>query len=105
MNIIIRSHVRGGGYGRSAWVAKINGLCEQWGFEREFLDYEDGTSGSGKSGVLIWEITEPGIYQIAKLQKPKGEAAIGRLYDAFVLINEDGEMRELTKKQVRDLMG
>jgi len=58
------TRVRGGGYGSGAWIARIVGLDTQYVFERRFCRRdESGLSGSGRSGVIEFEVEEPGIYE------------------------------------------
>lgn len=56
-------HVRGGGIGVSAWLAKIVGTDPSYGIDREFVDAERSLSRSGRSGSISWTLDGDGIYE------------------------------------------
>jgi len=92
----ITSTVRGGGTGARAWVAKITGADEKFGFQREFVKKDRALSRSGKSGAVHFHINEPGIYEYRGVQLPRGEARIGALSAGFLRVTSDG-VEEITK--------
>lgn len=57
------TRIRGGGYGRSAWIAKLTGLDEKFGFQRSFCRKHPALSASGRSGAISFDVTEPGLYE------------------------------------------
>lgn len=101
----ITSHVRGGGSGGSAWVAKITGLHPDYVFEREFVRSEDALSRSGRSGQIHFPIAEPGVYEYRGVQYEAGEATIGELDRGFLRVTRDG-VEEIRKDEViEDIRG
>lgn len=45
------------------YVAELDGVCERYGFERDFLDADKiDMARSGKTGVLTWELGA-GVYE------------------------------------------
>lgn len=57
------TRIRGGGYGRSAWIARITGLDEKYGLARSFCRKHPHLSSSGRSGTIGFDVTEPGLYE------------------------------------------
>ena len=58
------TRVRGGGYGSDAWIARIIGLDPKYQFARKFCPKDrSGVSSTGASGVIYFEVSEPGLYQ------------------------------------------
>jgi hypothetical protein len=98
---IITSTVRGGGVGGRAWVAKLTGHDEKWGFVREFVRKQSHTSKSGRSGSIDFPITEPGIYEFRDVQPARGDATIGDLASGFLRVEADGTIAEIDKDAVQ----
>lgn len=98
--LVITNVIRGGGFGRGAWIARILGPDPKFGLKREFLKSNSNLSGSGKSGTIDFPIYEPGFYEVRGVQRPKGEASIGDLWNAFIEVDKSGKFREVTKETV-----
>lgn len=96
----ITSTVRGGGSGRNAWVARITGTSDKYGFDREFVAKDGNLSGSAKSGYIDFNIDEPGIYEVRGVQLPKGEASIGDLWNGFISVAENGDVAKIDKSEI-----
>ena len=51
-----------------SWVARITGLNNQYGFERDFIkgqkDYSTA-NGTGSRGIYLYYFLEPGFYEIS----------------------------------------
>lgn len=91
----ITSHVRGGGYGGSAWVAKITGPHPDYHLERRFVRSDrEGLSRSGRSGQIRFPLTEPGYYEYRNVQHEAGEASIGDLDSGFLYVNDAGAVEK-----------
>lgn len=95
--LTITSEVRGGGYGGSAWIAKITGPDPKYGLARDFVQSERNVSRSGKSGTVRFSIYEPGIYEVRSVQLPAGQATIGQLWNGFIEVNPDGSYKNVSK--------
>lgn len=85
MSIILTSHVRGGGCGTSAWVARITGTDERFGLAREFVRKQKDLSRSGRSGSIHFEL-EAGVYEYRNVQHASEHASIGKLDRGFVVV-------------------
>lgn len=96
----ITSHVRGGGCGAAAWVARITGPDPKFGLAREFIQKDSHLSRSGKSGYIDFHITEPGIYEMRGVQPQAGDASIGSTLCGFIRVTEDG-VETITKSEAR----
>lgn len=85
--------VRGGGLGARAWVAKLTGTDRRYGFAREFVKKDTSDlSGSGKSGVIRFDVTEPGVYEFRDFCLSTGK---NWSWSGFFRINEDGTVEQL----------
>ena len=90
------TRVRGGGFGADAWIARITGPCSQWSVRREFCARDtSGLSGSGKSGYIRFDVTEPGLYEFRKFCV--GSTARNWEWSGFVRLHADG-MREFVSR-------
>lgn len=59
--------VRGGGFGNQAWIAKLSGTDDKFGFKRTFCKQNRaGLSRSGRSGFIEFEMLGDGIYEFRK---------------------------------------
>jgi hypothetical protein len=93
------TRVRGGGYGRDAWIARITALHPKYVFEREFCSRSTGgLSSSGRSGIIRFEVTEPGIYEFRHFCV--GSTPRNWEWSGFCELTEDGEFREMTRSEV-----
>lgn len=97
----VESVVRGGGLGNRLWVARITGECPEWGFARSFVRADrSGLSGSGRSGVLVVEITEPGVYQVRGQMTHSRSIADRECPDYFIAVAGDGTVEEIGRDEV-----
>ena len=88
--------VRGGGYGSGAWIARITGTDPKFGLARAFCRKDkSGLSGSGRSGTIKFDVTEPGIYEFRDFCV--GSTARNWNWSGFVSIAEDGTVTEITR--------
>src|SRR5690606_23506472 len=95
--------VRGGGFGRTAWIARITGRNPQYGFQREFCRKDtSGLSRSGRSGTIKFHVTTPGIYEFRDFCV--GSTLRNWNWSGFILLREDGTSEELTREQVENLL-
>jgi hypothetical protein len=87
--------------GLSPWVARIHGQDPQFGFTREFIrgqkDYSAANSIGSRDVWLFWFL-EPGVYEIYARESWNSS----RRY--FLHINAKGEAREITKKELLELL-
>lgn len=91
--------VRGGGYGSRAWIARIVGTDSKYGLAREFCKSDkSGLSGSGRSGVISFEVNEPGIYEFRGFCV--GSTARNWEWSGFIELTADGAARELMRAEV-----
>lgn len=98
------TRVRSGGAGYGAWIARLTGLDEVYGFERKFCRRdESGLSNSGNSGMVQFQVNEPGIYEFRDFCI--GTSPRTGLWSGFVQIFPEGELIELTKKECIKLLG
>lgn len=78
------------------WVARLGGLCAQYGLQREFVrgvyDYTYATKQNGKNTYLYFNLP-PGLYEVYQPTSWKHE----RRY--FVCVTEDGEVQEISKDE------
>jgi len=82
--------VRGGGLGTDAWVARITGPHAKFGVEREFIKAERDLSGSGRSGMITWDLeNQDGVYEYRGLCVSSRHVASG-----FFII-EGGKIADL----------
>jgi hypothetical protein len=90
----LRMRVRGGGLGSDAWVARITGPHEKFGFEREFVEADRDLSHSGKSGMITWDLdNREGVYEYRSLCTTSRYTRSG-----FFLI-EDGKIADLGNRR------
>lgn len=90
--------IRGGGYGSSAWIAKITGTHPKYGLQREFMRKDkSGMSGSGRSGVIRFEMAGPGIYEFRDFCV--GSTANNWNWSGYLDIDADGGIKEITKAE------
>ena len=101
----IRSEIRGGGQvGSGAWVAQIVGSHPQFRLERKFVRKERHTSGSGRSGHILFYLEQPGVYELRSV----GTNDLSIAYQArrgggeniFIELTSEGEVNELPKTEV-----
>ncbi len=85
--------VRGGGLGLSAWVAKISGEDEKFGFKREFCKKNKNLSNSEKSGIIEFELSGAGLYEFRNVCYNSS-----RTFSGFFLISED-EIKEVSRNE------
>jgi len=90
----LRMRVRGGGLGSDAWVARITGPHEKFGFEREFVDADRDLSHSGRSGTITWYLDgQDGVYEYRSVCTTSRRTRSG-----FFLI-EDGKIADLGNRR------
>jgi hypothetical protein len=93
------TEIRGGGYGARAWIAKITGRDEKYGLARAFCRKDSsGASRSGRSGVIRFDVTEPGVYEFRDFCV--GSTANNWNWSGFVRIDTDGTVTEISKADV-----
>ena len=102
--IIIDAKIRGGGIGGGAWIARLTGPDATYDFAREFLSKGGQRSRSGRSGQILWTITEPGLYELRGVQYAKGEATVGELDSGFMMVDEAGGASRITREQAVELV-
>lgn len=99
---ISKTDIRGGGFGGSAWIAKITGPDPKYHFKREFCRKDkSGLSGSGRSGVIRFEMQGPGLYEFRGFCV--GSTAKNWEWSGFALVTEDG-MTEITHQQALEIV-
>ena len=84
----------------STYIAKLNGLDEKYGFNREFIkNVEKKTSRSGKHGDVWYDISilKDGIYEIRNPRSGK----YGREGNIYILI-KNNDVSEFDFRQVKD---
>lgn len=93
------TRVRGGGLGGDAWLAQITGTDPKWRVARDFCKKNtDELSGSGKSGVITFEVPGPGLYQY------KGFCVSStKVRSGYVEITDDGQVREVKPALAADM--
>lgn len=74
---------RGYGGGK-AWIARITGRSDKFGFEREFVRGKESSSKSGKTGSVEATVTKPGLYECCDTDA-KGKSS------RFFLVGKDHE--------------
>lgn len=90
------TRVRGGGFGRGARVARITGKHSKHGFERDWCrKCASGLSGSGKSGIIEFDIPGPGLYEFKGFCV--GSTHNNSDWSGFILLREDGRRFLLPK--------
>lgn len=91
------TRVRGGGKaGGNAWLARVLGHDPKFEFNRKFIRANrSDVSQSGRSGVVRWTISEPGIYEFRGCSNSSTRNAEG-----FFEVHEDGRVDLLTKSVV-----
>jgi len=95
--------IRGGGYGANAWIAKITSTDPKFGFKREFCrKNKSGMSGSGRSGIISFEMQGAGIYEFRNFCV--GSTARNHEWSGFVLINDDGTVHEISKSRAQEII-
>lgn len=88
--------VRGGGYGGNAWIAHITGLDSKYGLARKFCERDrSNLSGSGRSGTIKFDVTEPGVYEFRNFCV--GSTSRNWEWSGFVSIGDDGTVTEISK--------
>ena len=93
------TQVRGGGFGKDAWVAQILGIQPDKKLKRKFCKKNiEGLSSSRKSGNIEFEVTEPGIYEFRDFCQNTHPNRWR--WSGFFEIDIDSEIRILTLDQV-----
>ena len=73
------------------WLARIVGTHPRFGFTRTFLrGDETGLTPLGRTGEVVWEVDEPGLYELGGT----------RHEDGFFAVVEDGD--SLTQRRIRE---
>lgn len=91
--------VRGGGYGRDAWIAKITGPDPKYGLKREFARKDtSGLSGSGRSGMITFDLDGPGIYEFRNFCV--GSTPRNWEWSGFIELLADGSTHEMSRAEV-----
>lgn len=97
-----QTDVRGGGFGNQAWIARITGTDPKFGMAREFCQKDtSGLSGSRKSGLITFDVTEPGVYEFRGFCV--GSTSRNWEWSGFVNIHADGTVEEISKAQALEL--
>jgi hypothetical protein len=97
------TRVRGGGFGRNAWIAKIIGTHPKYKYEREFCDSdENDLSRSGRSGTIRFTLQGPGLYEFRNFCI--GSTSRNWEWSGFVLIDEQDNETELSRKEVDQIV-
>ncbi len=90
--------VRGGGYGGRAWIARIVGPDAKFGLAREFCRKDtSGLSGSGRSGHITFEVTQPGLYEFRDFCV--GSTASNWNWSGFIILSADGTSEQISRAQ------
>lgn len=91
------TRVRGGGVaGGSAWLARVLGLDPKYELSREFLRADKSDlSQRGRSGMIRWTISEPGIYEFRGCSKSSR-----RNEEGFFEVHGDGRISLIPKSVV-----
>ena len=91
--------VRGGGYGRDAWIAKIVGPDLKYGLKREFARKDtSGLSRSGRSGTIRFDMDGPGIYEFKNFCI--GSTSRNWEWNGFIELLADGSAHEMSRAAV-----
>jgi len=73
------------------WLARIAGTHARFGFARTFLrGDESALTPLGRTGEVVWEVDEPGLYEIGGSKRD----------DAFLAVVE--EAGALTQRRIRE---
>lgn len=79
------------------WVASITGLCDRYGFQREFrwhyCDYTHATK-MGSRGIMFYFPLPPGLYEESYQQSWKHH------YRGFFRVDPFGEIQNISKDEV-----
>lgn len=91
------TRVRGGGVaGGSAWLARVLGLDPKYELSRKFMRADKSDlSQSGRSGIIRWTISEPGIYEFRGCSKSST-----RNEEGFFEVHGDGRICLINKSVV-----
>jgi hypothetical protein len=77
--------------GHRPWLARIVGTHTKFVFARQFLrGDESGLTPLGRTGEVVWEVDEPGLYELGGSKRD----------DAFLAVIEEGDI--LTERRVRE---
>lgn len=101
---IIKGAIRGGGHGSAAKCARLVGLHPVYHFDRRWVENSGSRSKSGRSGVVRFEITEPGIYEYRALQPEASEGTIGDLQSGIIRVDADGSVHPLSKAEALEIL-
>lgn len=95
------SRVRGGGKaGGNAWLARVLGHDPKYEFSRKFIRANrSDVSQSGRSGVIRWTVSEPGIYEFRGCSTSSTSNTEG-----FFEVHKNGSIRLLSKSAVLALL-
>jgi hypothetical protein len=79
------------------WVARLRGLSEEYGFDREFVhgqwDYSKA-SGTGARGIFVYYALKPGIYEV-------NERVSWKHVDRyFIRVTEGAEVERISREEV-----
>lgn len=73
------------------WLARIVGTHARFVFSRQFLRGDDsGLTPLGRTGEVVWELDEPGLYEVGGSKHD----------DAFLAVVEEGGA--LTQRRIRE---
>ncbi len=90
------TRVRGGGLGGGAWIARIKGEHSEYKFERDWCrKCTSGLSGSGRSGIIEFDIPGPGLYEFKGFCV--GSTKNNSDWSGFILLRDDGRRFMLPK--------
>jgi hypothetical protein len=101
--------LEGGKVGNRAWVARLTGRDPVYAFSRSFQRELDGKGDTTKSGVLRFEIAEPGVYEyrgIGATDKPASyylKRNSGGA-DGFLWLRSDDELHFITRERAEELV-
>ena len=97
-----QTRIRGGGYGATAWLARITGADPTYGLARQFVRADKSSmSGSGRSGVIAWDVPGPGVYEWRAFCV--GSTGKNWRSSGFCVIAPDGAVTEIERDEALDL--
>ncbi len=95
--------IRGGGYGSDAWIARITGPDPKYTFAREFCPKNtSGMSRSGRSGVLRFTVSVPGLYQFRHFCV--GSTARNWEWSGFAVLDAAGGYADVSREDALAMM-